>query len=468
MSHLNIQKNHKFKVYLAVAFLGLFFPMLAQSQVIAFPGAEGFGKFTSGGRGGRVIYVTNLNDEGIGSFRDACTQEGSRNILFKVSGTVFLKSTLTIKNDYLTIAGQTAPGDGICIAGADVNIKANNVIVRFVRFRMGDINKIEGDAFGGLRNKNCIVDHCSMSWSTDECASFYGNENFTMQWCMVSESLAKSVHFKGAHGFGGIWGGIKATFHHNLLADHTSRNPRFGNLVESRNMDFRNNVVYNWGFNSAYGGEGSEQNYVANYYKPGPATRENVRNRLLQVTKNKTQSYGVFYVADNVMEGDKDVTRDNWKGIVISQGETDKDDSVDSQLIEKVKADQPFGFEPIPKETAFDAYKKVLLYAGACLHRDPVDTRIIQDVKTGTAQYGKSFDGGGNGIIDSQEQVGGWPELKSLPAPIDADGDGMPDRWEAENKPLDQNTADGNGYDLDTTFTNLEVYLNSLVPKAIY
>ena len=438
------------------------------SQVVAFPGAEGFGKYTSGGRNGRVIYVTNLNNDGEGSFRDACMQQGARNILFKVSGTIFLKETLWIKNGDLTIAGQTAPGDGICIAGADVSIKADNVIVRFVRFRMGDFNKIEGDAFGGLRNKDCIIDHCSMSWSTDECASFYGNHNFTLQWCIVSESLAKSVHFKGAHGFGGIWGGINATFHHNLLAHHSSRNPRFGNLVESHSMDFRNNVVYNWGFNSAYGGEGSEQNYVANYYKPGPATRENVRHRLLQVTKNTTQNYGTFYVAGNVMEGDKKVTKDNWKGIVLSSGETDKDDHADQTLLLKSKAEKPFAYEPIPVQSAKKAYKEVLQKAGASLKRDQVDSRVINEVRTGTAKYGKWYDGGGKGIIDSPDQVGGWPELKSLPAPIDTDGDGMPDDWELKTKKLNAKSPDGVGHDLSAQYTNLEVYLNSLIPNSIY
>jgi hypothetical protein len=438
------------------------------SQTLAFPGAEGFGKFTTGGRGGRVIYVSNLNDEGHGSFRDACTQQGARIVLFKVSGTIFLKTRLNISGGDLTIAGQTAPGDGICIAGADVNVKADNVIIRFMRFRMGDINKIEGDAFGGLRNKNFMVDHCSMSWSTDECASFYGNQNFTLQWCIVSESLANTVHSKGPHGFGGIWGGINASFHHNLLAHHTSRNPRFGNLVESRNMDFRNNVVYNWGFNSAYGGEGGEQNYVANYYKSGPATQENVKNRFLQITKNTTQNYGIFYVADNVMEGNKQVTNDNWKGIVISKGETDKDDNPDQQLRFKSKAEKPFAFEPIPVQTAEKAYIEVLQKAGASLKRDPVDLRVINEVKTGTAQFGKWFDGGGKGIIDSQEQVGGWPELKSLPAPNDKDGDGMPDSWEAGKKQLNPDLPDGNRFDLDPKYTNLEVYLNSLVPVNIY
>lgn len=441
----------------------ILFSAQLQSQVIAFPGAEGFGKYTTGGRGGRVIYVTNLNDEGSGSFRDACLQQGTRNILFKVSGTIFLKSGLTITNGNLTIAGQTAPGDGICVAGADVNIKADNLIVRFMRFRMGDINKLEADAFGGLRNKNCIIDHCSISWSTDECASFYGNENFTMQWCIISESLAKSVHPKGAHGFGGIWGGMNATFHHNLLAHHCSRNPRFGNLVENRNMDFRNNVVYNWGYNSAYGGEGGEQNYVANYYKPGPATRQNVKSRLLQVTKNETQDSGVFFVDKNMIEGDKEVTKDNWKGIVISKGETDKEDQIGLKF-KKAKALKPFFFEPIRQQSALKAYKKVLMYAGANLKRDSVDMRIICEVKTGTAKFGSWFDGGGNGIIDSQEQVGGWPELKTAQAPEDTDGDGMPDKWEVKYRKLNSGVSDGSAYDLNSRYTNLEVYMNGLIP----
>lgn len=433
------------------------------AQAISFPGAEGSGKYTTGGRGGRAIYVSNLNDNGPGSFRDACLQIGRRSILFKISGTIFLKSTINITNGDLTIAGQSAPGDGICIAGADVNLNADNVIVRFMRFRMGDINKIEGDAFGGLRNKNCIIDHCSISWSTDECSSFYGNENFTMQWCIVSESLANSVHTKGPHGFGGIWGGINASFHHNLLAHHSSRNPRFGNLVESRNMDFRNNVVYNWGYNSAYGGEGGQQNDVANYYKAGPATRENVKHQLLQITKNTKQDYGMFFVANNILYGDTEVSADNWKGIVISRGETDKNESTDQQLIVKHKADKPFAFEPITEQSAQEAFELVLQYAGACLTRDTVDRRVVHEVRTGTATFGAWFDGGGNGIIDSQEQVGSWPELKSLPAPTDTDIDGIPDAWEIANLLDPNNKEDAKIQKLNSEYTNLEVYLNSLV-----
>ncbi len=432
------------------------------SQPLAFPGAEGFGKNTSGGRGGSVIYVTNLNPGGPGSFREACLQQSARTILFRVSGTIFLKKTLNITQGNLTIAGQSAPGEGICIAGADVNIKADNVIIRFMRFRMGDINKIEGDALGSLRNKNIIIDHCSMSWSTDECASFYGNENFTLQWCIISESLANTIHQKGPHGFGGIWGGIKATFHHNLLAHHCSRTPRFGNLVESENMDFRNNVVYNWGYNNVYGGEGGEQNYVGNYYKPGPATQENVKNRLLQITKNTTQGYGSFYVDGNVLEGNPDVSKNNWNGIVISKGETDKMDSSDHELLLRSKATEPFEYEPINEQIAQEAYNLVLKQAGTNLHRDTVDRRIVNEVIFGKGTYGEWFDGGGNGIIDSQEQVGSWPELKSAEPPIDSDSDGIPDIWEKQNG-LDPKNPDSNNFNLDANYTNLEVYLNSIV-----
>lgn len=454
-------------------------PVQVQETAYAFPGADGHGKNTIGGRGGKVIKVTNLNDSGTGSLREALNASGARIIVFEVSGNIVLNSRLQIKNGNVTIAGQTAPGDGICIQNYEMSIadNVNNVIVRYMRFRLGDVNvaTIESDAFWGRNLENIIIDHCSMSWSIDEAASFYHNKNFTMQWCMVTESMNNSGHSKGAHGYGGIWGGSPATFHHNLLAHHTSRNPRFDGGLRYSNgsgtgvgpfgpdkIDYRNNVIYNWSGNSAYGGENGEYNIVNNYYKPGPATPSKVNKRIMQVTKDVATGapnpavygvgYGTFYIDGNYVNGNATVTANNWSGGV------DYDSGITETMVRKTI---PFSSVEIPAHTAVQAYEAVLNYAGASYKRDAVDTRIANEVRTGTATY-KGAISGLWGIIDTQKDVGGWPTLGQTAALKDTDGDGMPDDWEIANK-LDPNKANANGRDLSSAYDNIEVYINSLV-----
>jgi pectate lyase len=437
-------------------------------ELSAFPGAEGFGKNVTGGRGGAVYYVTTLTDgEGAGTLRHAVKQQGARTIVFKVSGTIQLTKRLSIDNGNLTIAGQTAPGDGICLAGYDVVVSnADNVIIRYLRFRMGAANGVESDAIWSRGRSNVIVDHCSMSWSTDECASFYEMQSFTMQWCLIAESLKNSLHEKGAHGYGGIWGGRNATFHHNLLAHHDSRNPRFASGENNLSpVDYRNNVIYNWGnTNSAYGGEATDINIVNNYYKPGPATKSSLKERIYAPGKkteddgsgrfvNIIGQYGRMYVAGNYVEGSDRATGDNWTyGI---QGVSDADKAA-------MKRTAPFAFEPITEHSAQAACERVLSHAGASLRRDAVDTRIVGEVRSGTFTYSGS-NGSTKGIIDSQNDVGAWPALGSLPAPLDSDSDGMPDAWEAANGLNPNSAADRNLKTLSSVYTNLEVYLSAIV-----
>ncbi|WP_205945938.1 pectate lyase family protein [Pedobacter hiemivivus] len=437
----------------------------------AFPGAEGFGRNATGGRGGKIIKVTNLNDAGAGSLRAAVEATGPRIVVFDISGTIALKSRLVIKNKDITIAGQTAPGDGICLRNYEVNVGADNVIVRYMRFRMGDTEQQEGDAFGGRFQKNIIVDHCSMSWSTDECVSFYANENFTLQWCLITESLRNSVHGKGAHGYGGVWGGKYASFHHNLMANHDSRNPRFGEeagkaFALTDLVDMRNNVFYNWGpTNNAYGGEGMNVNVINNYYKPGPATTK--KERIISIDKNKiagTEVYniwGKFYITGNYVNEGIQVTNDNWTYGVYNQFHSSYGTISDADRL-AMKLNIPLAIDNnVTTHTALQAYDKVMDYAGAVLKRDPIDTRTVLHTRNKTF-YKTGSNGSANGIIDTQTDVDGWPVLQSLPAQLDTDADGMPDDWE-KSKGLDPKVANAGGRNLSTAYDNIEVYINSIV-----
>ncbi len=444
-------------------------PQPVQEIAVAFPGAEGYGKIASGGRGGKLIKVTNLNDDGVGSLRAAIAEVGARIIVFEVSGNIKLKSKIQVKNANLTIAGQTAPGDGICIQDYEMNIDADNIIIRYMRFRMGDLTQNEQDALWGRYHQNIMIDHCSMSWSIDECSSFYANKNFSMQWCILSESLNKSFHEKDDHGYGAIWGGSNASFHHNLLAHHNSRNARFdgGNRSGTSvspfgidKVDYRNNVIYNWGSNSAYGGENGEYNIVGNYYKAGLGTASSKRSRIMEISLEADlvkygPGYGKFYINDNYVDGNITVTQNNWNGGV------DKGSGLTDAQYGSSKMTTAFSAEPLTSHTAVQAYNAVLLYGGASYKRDAVDTRILKELKDGTVTFNGSKTGK-RGIIDSQTDVGGWPVLQQTTPLKDTDGDGMPDDWETA-KGLDPKIANAAGRNLSSGYDNIEVYVNELV-----
>lgn len=447
-------------------------PTQAQDNLPAFPGAGGFGKYTTGGRGGQVIFVTSLEDNlQEGTLRYAVNQTYPRIVIFKVSGTIQLRSALKITNNDITIAGQTAPGDGITLRDYPVKIQADNVIIRYMRFRMGDEALQEDDALGGRYQKNIIIDHCSMSWSTDECASFYNNENFTLQWSILSESLRISVHEKGTHGYGGIWGGEKASFHHNLLAHHDSRNPRFcGSRYSDRHeyelVDFRNNVIYNWGANTAYAAEGGSYNLVNNYYQAGPASSNT--SRIIQPYADNGENnqpegiYGTFYINGNITTASDQVTQDNWEGVhmhstfsTYAPGVTQDD----------IKSDSEYETGEVITHSAEEAYLKVLDFVGTSLVYDSVDTRIINETATGTVTFNDGGNGSSNGLIDTQGAVGGWPLLKSNDAPTDTDKDGMPDDWENAQGLNPNDPADAQLTTVDGLYPNVEVYINSMVAE---
>lgn len=444
---------------------------ITHAQVPAFPGAEGGGKYTAGGRGGMVYYVNSLEDtiqgdkkNNEGTLRWCLKRPGAKTILFKVAGIIRLNSPLNIP-DSTTIAGQSAPGDGICIANYPVRVKGNDVIIRFMRFRMGDLAKVEDDALSGTRNKNIIVDHCSMSWSTDECASFYDNENFTMQWCIIAESLRASVHRKGYHGYGAIWGGKTASFHHNLLAHHDSRNPRmcgsrYSNKPELELVDFRNNVIFNWGSNSGYAGEGGSYNFINNYYKPGSGSSNKTRIFAPNADDGKNAQpagvWGSFFLKGNIVEGADAVSKDNSLGLQPNPASTEK-----TALL----AQTEFKVPCVATDPAQAAFDKVLKSGGASYRRDNTDKRIVKETQEGLTPERASHNAGTKpGLIDSQEDVGGWDKysFSDKDVPKDSDKDGIPDGWLKKNYPSKKATdLDKNGY------TYLEVYLNSLVEEII-
>ena len=420
----------------------------AQNQ-LAFPTAEGYGKYTVGGRGGKAIEVTNLNASGEGSLRAALEAKGPRTVVFRVSGTI--DADLKISNDFITIAGQTAPGDGIAIKGT-LGINAKNIIIRYIRVRAEG----RGDAVSGRYNKNLIFDHVSASWSSDEVFTIYHGEYVTIQWCMITEACS------GSHKFGGIWGNNHSTYHHNLFAHNYARNPRIASGAGYN--DVRNNVIYNWRNESVYGGEahqpGKSQfsscstNVVANYFKPGPGTESQHKTRICSPwSRNGAADYGDWYVADNYLVGSPEVTADNWKGVFPQYtGHI----PVDLTAIPGLKLNEPWAAMPINQQTAEDACQAVLKYAGCSLpNRDALDARIMEEVRTGTATKGD------NGFVRNPMVSGGWPELKSLPAPADSDHDGMPDAWEKDKGLNPNDAADGNKVASDG-YTMLEKYLNSI------
>ncbi len=496
---------NRFLSLVVMSFISLM--MTAQTQVPAFPGAEGHGRYTTGGRGGDVYRVTNLNDSGTGSLRDAVSK-ANRIVVFDVAGVIALKKDLTIK-DNITIAGQTAPYPGITLRYRTVRPGANNII-RFIRIRRGqekDVND-SADALWQRQKTAMILDHCSFSWSIDEVASFYDNNNFTMQWCTLGESLNNAGHGKGAHGYGGIWGGKLASFHHNMICHVNNRAPRFngarynwsgyknnllydeykwGNTVQAENVDFRNCVIYNCG-NGCYGGPGGGYiNIVNNFYKTGPSAST---SRVTTVSiANSTSSKdnkeywdmtSRYYINGNQVNSTenkdwKDVSYDS--GIQTIDGEKYTIDSLhyygdtvtyvkNNKGVDcvKIKLDGPTVTGEVTTHTATTAFDKVLTYSGASLFIDEVDARYFQEAKDGTATYTGSVTKKA-GRIDLVSDVNGYTEdnfpTGQREADFDTDGDGIADAWEQANG----GDLDPNGYTVDTKgwYTNLEVYINSLV-----
>lgn len=495
----------------------------ATAQAPAFPGAEGHGRYVTGGRGGEVRHVTTLIDDGKtstkGTLRWAVNGNTTKTVVFDVGGIIELTKDLDIGQN-TTIAGQTAPAPGITIRYFTVRPKANNII-RFVRFRRGEEKNVNdgADASWQRETDGIVFDHCSFSWSIDELASFYDNKRFTMQWCTLGEALANPGHSKGEHSYGGIWGGKGASFHHNFLCHMQNRAPRFcgarynwdgydtskyGSSIEAEIVDFRNCVMYNWGNgNGCYGGTGGGNiNIVNNYYKAGPGTVNTKRVTQISVATSDNASGSPFmgycaryYINGNyVTAAGSQAENYDWAGVIYDSGTytingerycadanhlygTNVTYVKNSSNVDcvKIKLDAPVETGEVTTHTAQKAYEKVLANAGAALHRDTVDARYMNEAKNGTTTYIGSATKTGDGktithrkgIIDFVKDQGTYElEATSRPSNFDTDGDGIPDEWETDNNLNPNNAADGTAYTLDSEkqwYTNLEVYMNSLV-----
>lgn len=422
--------------------------LAAERPVVpAFPGAEGFGATTPGGRGGHVLFVTNLNDSGPGSLRAACDADGPRIVVFRVSGTIVLRRPLTVRNPYLTIAGQTAPGDGICLRDYTFGVATHDVVVRYLRSRLGDITAQEDDCLDLLHGaRNCVFDHCSATWSIDECLSLSGNvQDCTVQWCLIGESLNASKHHKGPHGFGSLSrANGPISWHHNLWIHNNARNPRLGDNYHRGptfpTFDVRNNVIYDFGALASGLTEGTlKVNYVANYIRPGPSSKAKTP---ITYDDDKDMS---FYIRDNVFDGNAALTTDNTEFFLPNK------DGIKSPRIHFLT--EPIAVAPVRTVSATAALELVLADVGATApKRDAVDARLVSDVRHRSGH-----------IINSQTEVGGWPELKTGSAPTDSDNDGIPDAWETAHGLNPHDAKDANGVRADG-YTNLEEYINSLVP----
>ena len=482
---------------------------LKQAKIPAFPGAEGGGMYTAGGRGGKVLVVTNLNDDGPGSFRWACEQGGARIIVFNVSGIINLKTPVILRAPYVTIAGQTAPGDGVCIAGESFQVDTHDVIVRHMRFRRGNTHVWNReDSFGGNPIGNIMIDHCSCEWGLDENISFYrhmfdmGDGKPKRKVPTVNVTIQNTISAKALdtynHAFGSTIGGENSTFMRNLWADNTGRNPSIG---WGGVFNFVNNIIYNWVHRTADGGEFSTiSNFINNYYKPGPLTpkQSNVGWRIVKAESRSNKlfpykQFGRVYATGNIMEGYPEITKDNWAGGIQT---ADKDGDLGEDELALMRSNEPFEMPYmtiIPSEQTFD---RVLDNVGAMLPtRDIVDQRIVEEVRTGKAYYVKklpkenpygdtwgmkeasmkedgsfkyrrlSNDSYKDGIITDIAQMGGYPEYKGTPY-IDTDGDGMPDEWEIANGLNPNDPSDANGDCNGDGYTNIEKFINGIDTKV--